>query len=72
MRPDSSLIRSSGFLTFALLLVASLAFVLPASAQDVGGDLGGAAGIFRPKNPETTSRRRSAPSSTPGIKPPTV
>jgi tetratricopeptide (TPR) repeat protein len=38
-----------------------------ARAQDVGGDLGGAAGIFRPKNPETSSRRRA-----PGIKPPTT
>ena len=35
------------------------------SAQEAGGDLGGGAGIFRPKNPETNRRRP------PGIKPPT-
>lgn len=58
----------SGFLTAALLTGAMLLIAVPAArAQDVGGDLGGAAGIFRPKNPETTSRRRA-----PGIKPPTV
>lgn len=34
-------------------------------AQEAGGDLGGGAGIFRPKNPETNRRRP------PGIKPPT-
>jgi tetratricopeptide (TPR) repeat protein len=37
-----------------------------ARAQEAGGDLGGGAGIFRPKNPETSRRR-----TTPGIKPPT-
>ena len=58
----------SGFLTAALLAGAVLLIAVPAArAQDVGGDLGGASGIFRPKNPETTSRRRA-----PGIKPPTV
>jgi tetratricopeptide (TPR) repeat protein len=36
-----------------------------ARAQEAGGDLGGGAGIFRPKNPETNRRRP------PGIKPPT-
>ncbi|HYY59661.1 MAG TPA: tetratricopeptide repeat protein, partial [Pyrinomonadaceae bacterium] len=51
-------------LTVALLMGATLTSV--ARAQDVGGDLGGAAGIFRPKNPETTSKRRAS-----GIKPPT-
>src|SRR3954469_15182758 len=34
-------------------------------AQESGGDLGGGAGIFRPKNPETKKR-------TTGIKPPTA
>jgi tetratricopeptide (TPR) repeat protein len=48
----------------AILLAAWLP--LDVRAQDVGGDLGGAAGIFRPKNPETSSRRRA-----PAVKPPT-
>ena len=53
-------------LTIALTIGATLT-APTARAQDVGGDLGGASGIFRPKNPETTSRRRA-----PGIKPPTA
>lgn len=44
--------------TLILLLVATLGAATNALAQDVG-DLGGGAGVFRPKNPETTSRRRS-------------
>ncbi|HEX8143743.1 MAG TPA: tetratricopeptide repeat protein [Pyrinomonadaceae bacterium] len=64
MKPDSRRRSHSSFLIIALLSIAVLA--VPVGAQDVGGDLGGAAGIFRPKNPETSSRRR-----TPGIKPPT-
>lgn len=35
-------------------------------AQEAGGELGGGVGIFRPKNPETKSKRRTG-----GIKPPT-
>lgn len=49
-------------------LVVWTALALTAStvrAQEAGGDLGGGAGIFRPKNPETNRRRPS------GIKPPT-
>jgi len=49
-----------------LLLCALLSLTGAARAQESGGDLGGGAGIFRPKNPETNRRR------TPGIKPPTV
>jgi tetratricopeptide (TPR) repeat protein len=50
----------------ALVMCAALFLaVSPARAQEAGGDLGGGAGIFRPKNPETNRRR------TPGIKPPT-
>jgi len=49
----------------ALLLSAALLMTGSAKAQEAGGDLGGGAGIFRPKNPETNRRR------TPGIKPPT-
>lgn len=72
MKSDSRMIRP-GFLNTTMLFVcATLLIAVPsisssARAQDVGGDLGGAAGIFRPKNPETTSRRRA-----PGIKPPTA
>lgn len=65
MKPDSSKRRSCS-LMLALLMGVTLACASSAGAQDVGGDLGGAAGIFRPKNPETNSRRRA-----PGIKPPT-
>jgi tetratricopeptide (TPR) repeat protein len=43
---------------------AALCLTGTARAQEAGGDLGGGAGIFRPKNPET--RRRPT-----GIKPPT-
>lgn len=53
-----------------LALVLSLGLTLLAvsvRAQEAGGELGGGAGIFRPKNPETKSRRRTG-----GIKPPTV
>jgi tetratricopeptide (TPR) repeat protein len=44
--------------TALLSLAVVAAFCVTARAQDVG-DLGGGSGIFRPKNPETTSRRRS-------------
>jgi hypothetical protein len=49
----------------ALVMCAALLMTGSISAQEAGGDLGGGAGIFRPKNPETSRRR------TPGIKPPT-
>lgn len=55
----------SALIGVALALCALLSFGVGVSAQEAGGDLGGGAGIFRPKNPETTRRR------TPGIKPPT-
>ena len=51
------------------LLAACAALALAAvgaRAQEAGGDLGGGAGIFRPKNPETSRRRTGT-----GIKPPT-
>ncbi|HVG34641.1 MAG TPA: tetratricopeptide repeat protein [Pyrinomonadaceae bacterium] len=68
MRPDR-IIRSD-FLTGTALLLGAILLAawlpLDVRAQDVGGDLGGAAGIFRPKNPETSSRRRA-----PAVKPPT-
>jgi tetratricopeptide (TPR) repeat protein len=68
MRPNrmirSDFLTATALLSGAMLLAAWLP--LSVRAQDVGGDLGGAAGIFRPKNPETSSRRRA-----PGVKPPT-
>src|ERR1044072_2012370 len=57
MRP-SSIYRS------ALTVIALLgSFTLAASvmAQDVGVDVGGGAGGFRPKNPETKRRPRTPP-----------
>jgi tetratricopeptide (TPR) repeat protein len=41
------------------LIVCALLFSFPAFAQEAGGDLGGGSGIFRPKNPETRSPRRT-------------
>lgn len=51
------------FMTKALLVCAllTLASAAPVLAQEAGGDLGGGAIIFRPRNPETTSKRRSNP-----------
>jgi Flp pilus assembly protein TadD len=54
--------------SLALALGAACALTLTASAQETGGDLGSGAGIFRPKNPETTRRR---PTTT-NVKPPTT
>jgi tetratricopeptide (TPR) repeat protein len=49
--------RANAILRAALLSSAALCFTLSASAlvfaQDVGGNVGGGAGIFRAKNPET-------------------
>lgn len=55
-----SFLKLTAFIACAALFAAGTA-----RAQEAGGDLGGGAGIFRPKNPETTRRR------TPGTKPPT-
>jgi tetratricopeptide (TPR) repeat protein len=55
----------SVFYLAALLLCALISLTGVVRAQEAGGDLGGGAGIFRPKNPETNRRRP------PGIKPPT-
>lgn len=54
-------ISPAAFATLALTICAVLATSGLACAQEVGGDLGGGAGIFRPKNPETTSKRRANP-----------
>jgi len=47
--------------------VVSLAALSVAFAQDPGSDVGGGAGIFRPKNPET--KRAAKPNTTTGTKP---
>lgn len=56
-------------ITIAIISVLALA-APEVFCQDAGGDLGGGAGIFRPKNPETRTRRstrgRSGTASRPG------
>jgi tetratricopeptide (TPR) repeat protein len=47
------------FKTTLLAICVVLALSGSASAQEAGGDLGSGIGIFRPKNPETNSRRRT-------------
>ncbi|HEX8421784.1 MAG TPA: hypothetical protein VF634_00135, partial [Pyrinomonadaceae bacterium] len=42
-----------------LVVAAILAPATSTRAQEAGGDLGGGIGIFRPKNPETSSKRRT-------------
>jgi len=63
MRRDANL--RSAIKLAALSLCAAFALTGTVLAQEAGGDLGGGAGIFRPKNPESNRRR------TTGIKPPT-
>jgi tetratricopeptide (TPR) repeat protein len=58
-------LRSAFKLSAFVVVCAALLMTGTARGQEAGGDLGGGAGIFRPKNPETTRRRP------PGIKPPT-
>ncbi|MEO7969971.1 MAG: hypothetical protein ABI698_01635, partial [bacterium] len=63
----SSIIRAS--LSLIALSFCLAAAGLDARGQDVGVDVGGGAGIFRPKNPETRKRTgRTAPNTrrTPG------
>ncbi len=59
MRPDN--FKTPIFRVLLLSLALMMAFAATASAQEAGGDLGGGAIIFRPRNPETTSKRRSNP-----------
>ena len=51
-----------------VLLTVTALFVTSVSvlAQDVGGDVGGGAGIFRPKNPEAKRTARTTPTTTSG------
>ena len=67
--------RANGILRAAFLLSVavclSLSFAAGANAQDVGSDIGGGAGVFRAKNPETKKKGTTKPSATakPGTKP---
>jgi len=60
--------RASSIIRISLLVVAfSFCFsneLLSVRAQDVGADVGGGAGIFRPKNPETRKRTGRPPVNT--------
>ena len=58
-------ILRAAFLSSAALCL-GVGTVASVQAQDVGGDVGGGAGIFRAKNPET---KKSATKSTTGTKP---
>jgi tetratricopeptide (TPR) repeat protein len=49
------------FIACAAVLLSMAAI---AGAQEAGGELGGGAGIFRPRNPETKSKRRASGSGT--------
>lgn len=64
MRPDS--FNPSIFRIRMLAICAALVFACAslALAQEAGGDIGGGAIIFRPRNPETTSKRRTNPNRT--------
>jgi tetratricopeptide (TPR) repeat protein len=61
MRPDT--FNPPALVVRTLLLSAALILACAglALAQEAGGDLGGGAIIFRPRNPETTSKRRTNP-----------
>jgi tetratricopeptide (TPR) repeat protein len=61
MRPDSFTPRIFQFKWLALCAALVLTSASVAFGQEAGGDLGGGAIIFRPRNPETTSKRRSNP-----------
>lgn len=51
----------SSIFRFSLLIVLAVTTSLCVFAQDVGADVGGGAGIFRPKNPETKRTNRPTP-----------
>src|SRR4030095_9961589 len=60
------MIRLNVILRALFVLVAVCAGVPSTVAQDVGGDAGGGAGIFRPKNPETKKRTTKPGTTTTG------
>jgi tetratricopeptide (TPR) repeat protein len=61
MKPDSYNPPIFCIRTLAICAALVLTFAGLASAQEAGGDIGGGAIIFRPRNPETTSKRRTNP-----------
>lgn len=56
--------RRLAFLILSLAVIAALLTPL-ASAQEVGGEIRVGAGIFKPKNPETNSKRRTGGAKSP-------
>ena len=54
------------FMAFVVFSVGASVCVVVTNAQDVGADVGGGAGIFRPRNPETKKRTGRTP--TPSVK----
>jgi len=66
----NAILRAVCLLSAVLCL--SLSFTGRALAQDVGSDVGGSAGVFRPKNPETKKKGATKPSATakPGTRTP--
>jgi tetratricopeptide (TPR) repeat protein len=59
MKPDSfypPIFRLGTLAVCAALILACASVIM---AQEAGGDLGGGALVFRPRNPETTSKRRT-------------
>jgi tetratricopeptide (TPR) repeat protein len=66
----SSIFRS---IAAFILLVIGLSFSgLSVAGQDIGVDVGGAAGIFRPKNPEAKKRNKPVPPTRRGARTPAV
>lgn len=63
-------LKLQGVALFIILIFFGTAAV---AAQEAGGDLGGGAGVFRPKNPETSNKTRTRPNTAhprnPGKKP---
>ncbi len=58
-------LRTTSIVALALCAVLLLLPAQTVRGQEAGGDFGGGAGIFRPKNPETKSKRRTSGASRP-------
>ena len=58
-------LRTTSIVALALCAVLLLSPAQTVRGQEAGGDFGGGAGIFRPKNPETKSKRRTSGGSRP-------
>src|SRR5712692_894204 len=67
-RPLTSSTKFARLILGVVVFLIWLAFAQPfAVAQETGGELGGGAGIFRPKNPET--KRGNTTPSRPAVRP---